>query len=181
MAQLLTGVKGPFSVKDIQEDTQQAAIFLYPDTYNKTIWESKWNHMWEQVQQLFKLYYKFHFPCPGIFNTTFEPHLKTSNFFLHLSRQELMFFFYFDFLCMSEQKRMLMLHMCWALPLLCGGEFLVDSYFLSFLGTHPEQLPTKSHRSQTGKYAYAVKNICCPSSFKISSWLNFKGQAEVIL
>lgn len=84
--------------------------------------------MWEQVQQLFKLYYMFHFLCPGILNTTLEPLLKTSNFFLCISCQSPCFFCVC--VCMCEQKRMLILHMCWALPLLCGGEFLVESHFL---------------------------------------------------
>lgn len=141
MAQKLTRVKGPFSVKNIQ-DPQQPAIFLYPDKYNKTIWESKWNHMWEQVQQLFKLYYKFHFLCPGILNTTFEPCLKTSNFFLCISCQSQCFFVC---VCVWTEKDANTPHVLsitfivwWGIP--CRIPF---SQKQSFLGTHPERLPAK--------------------------------------
>lgn len=65
--------------------------------------------MWDQVQQLFRLYYKFHFLTGGTFNTTFSPCLKTSNFFL-INRADV---FLFLIVCVHEQKTMIMLHMCY--------------------------------------------------------------------
>lgn len=101
--------------------------------------------MWEQAQQLFKIYYKFNILIQGIFSKTFEPRFKTSHFFLSLS-------------CQGQWKG-------WEYPTCVGhylyyvvGKLLVDSHFLSCWAFLWQALNNYSPKSQESKGK--ISKIC---------------------
>lgn len=95
-------------------------------THIKPIWKSKWNHMWEELKQLFMFSSKFPF-----------------NLFWNIQIQVLRKFF-------SRWSR----HMCRGLLLFCGrkipGKFLFSQTWC-FTWNHPEQLPTKRQMGKKKK------------------------------
>lgn len=63
--------KPPVADGSHRRDRSQKSPDKHMHMHIKPIWKSKWNHMWEELKQLFMFSFKFHLNCPGIFKHKF--------------------------------------------------------------------------------------------------------------